>query len=84
MNNDKIQKFVKRHRINDVNLHHNGFHNITPLHLIDTIQTVKESLDYSNYDCGNLDRLMEILFRYVEEHKIPLGDVVPETLNLDT
>ena len=60
-------------RIPNSVLWHNGFHPITPEHLIDSLQTAKDNLDFSNYDCANYDRLREILLRYAEEHHIPLG-----------
>ena len=57
-------------RIKDEELWSNGFNDITPAHLLDTIQTAKDKIDYSNYDCANLNRLQEILLRYCEEHNI--------------
>lgn len=64
-------------RITDKDLWHNGFHPITPEHLIDSLRSAKEVINYSNYDCDNFNRLKEILLRYCEEHKIPLGKPLP-------
>lgn len=76
----KVEAFIAKRRLTDKEVFHNGFHEITPLHMIDTIMSAKGEISFSNYDCANLDRIMELLLRYCTEHNIPLGDYVPETL----
>lgn len=66
-------------RLKDKEVWHNGFHLITPEHMIGSLSTAKTEISYSNYDCANLDRLREILYRYCEEHNIPLGQPLDET-----
>lgn len=63
---------LERRRIKDKSLWHNRFHSITPAHLIESLYSAKNELNYSNYDCSNFDRVIEILLRYCEEHKIPI------------
>lgn len=65
---DKLEKT----RIKSGYLWDNGFHSITPAHLIESLYSAKNELNYSNYDCSNFDRVIEILLRYCEEHNIPL------------
>lgn len=76
----KVDAFIAKHRKPDSEVFHNGFHEITPLNLIDSILSAKGEISFSNYDCANLDRVIELLLRYCEEHNIPMGDHVPETL----
>ena len=64
---------VRFPRLKDKDVWHNGFHPISPEHLIGSLETAKQEISYSNYDCANLDRLREILYRYCEEHNVPLG-----------
>jgi hypothetical protein len=64
-------ELAKRRKKDDF-LWNNGFHPITPAHLIESLFTAKNELNYSNYDCDNFNRVIEILLRYCEEHNIPL------------
>lgn len=64
-------ELAKRRKKDDF-LWHNKFHSITPAHIIESLLTAKNELNYSNYDCDNFNRVIEILLRYCEEHNIPL------------
>lgn len=75
-----LEKFLAGRTLSDEDLTNNGFHDITPAHLIDTIVTAQGVLDYSNYDNANLDRILTYLLRYWKEHNIPLGPHCPEGL----
>lgn len=63
----------KLERMDDAELWHNGFHPITPANLINSLESAKEVINYSNYDCANFNRLIEILLRYSEEHGIEVS-----------
>lgn len=63
-------------RESDADLWHNGFHPITPEHMIDSLASAKDALSSSNYDMENLDRVKEILLRYCEENNIPRGNAI--------
>lgn len=63
---------LSKRRIEDSELWHNGFHPISPAHLIESLLSAKEELSFSNYDCANFDRLAEVLMRYCEEHHISI------------
>jgi hypothetical protein len=78
----KVNDFIAKHRKTDAEVFHNGFHEITPVHLLDSLLSAKGEISFSNYDCNNLDRVMEIVFRYCEEHNIPWGNHLPETLKI--
>ncbi len=76
----QLQRFIEARTQEGNDLVHNGCHAITPLHLIDTIVTAKDAINYSNYDCANLDRALTYLLKYWSEHNIPLGEDIPEGL----
>lgn len=67
---DKLAK----NRMTDKDLWHNGFHPILPVNLVESVTTAKNQISYSNYDCNNLSRLIEIMMRYCEEHGISLTE----------
>lgn len=67
---------LNHRRLNDEQIWHNGTHEITPQHLIETLNFASQEINYSNYDCGNLGRLKEILLRFCEQNNIPLGEPV--------
>jgi hypothetical protein len=71
----RMEKAIKssQARMKTDDLWHNGFHPISPLQIIDSIETAKEEIDFSNYDCENLNRAREILLRYCEEHGIKVN-----------
>lgn len=64
---------ITKDRMSDEELTGNGLHSIDPIHLLGTIEFCRETVSYSNYDCGNLDRLKEILLRYCEGKGIALA-----------
>lgn len=69
---DKEVNFKRylKNRLPNNQLKHNGFHEITPYHLLDSLESAKDVISYSNYDCANYDRIIEILIRYCEQNKI--------------
>ncbi len=77
-----LNRHLAANRMTDEDLWSNGCHAITPIHLFDTVRTAKDIISYSNYDCANLDRLLELALRYCAEHNVSLGDHIPETLHL--
>lgn len=75
-----LTKFLATKVQSESDLVHNGCHPITPLHLVDTIISVKDAVSYSNYDCGNLDRILTYLIKYWMEHDVPPGEDIPTGL----
>lgn len=67
-----FQRYLES-RIADKDLNHNGFHPITPYHLLESIETARKALSFSNYDCENYKRVIEILIRYYREHGIDIS-----------
>lgn len=59
-------------RISDEDLLHNGFHPITPDHLLDTLESAKEELSFSNYDTSNINRVIELLIRYYKQNNVDI------------
>lgn len=45
----------------------------TPRHLLEALDDAANEMNYSNYHTDKFERIQEIIRRYCEEHKIPLG-----------
>lgn len=45
----------------------------TPRHILEALDDAADEMNYSNYHTDKFGRAQEIIRRYCEEHKIPLG-----------
>jgi hypothetical protein len=45
----------------------------TPRQFLESIDFAMNEINYSNYDCHNLEMVKEIVRRYCKEHEIKLG-----------